>query len=252
MLDADAEPAQSMIVSAFIFCQEFWLGFLVWDIDTGMVILKPLVATVGIDVGRRRQRWSAPADLKIMNPSGRRFGDADDPAILCDNDFGFDRMAFLLAGIPTTLFSAWPLDRLFRAVDYQGLGLLTTDVDNARHPENPRGYSFDPPQGPADGRLVGLVQTGHKVLGDSASVQDQKNKKVILNSAHAPRTPGTVLRSFDPLSPMRPQTLNQLKERIWLNARQGAELLLVNKPRAVKLRHRKSLPCSSFFESYAG
>ena len=36
-----------------------------------------------------------------MNPSGRRFGDADDPAILCDNDFGFDRMAFLLAGIPT-------------------------------------------------------------------------------------------------------------------------------------------------------
>ena len=65
---------------------------------------------------------------------------------------------------------------------YQGLGLLTTDVDNARHPENPRGYSCDPPQGPADGRLVGLVQTGHKVLGDSASVQDQKNKKVILNS----------------------------------------------------------------------
>ena len=134
---------------------------------------------------------------------------------------------------------------MFRAVDYQGLGLLTTDVDNARHPENPRGYSFDPPQ-------VGLVQTGHKVLGDSASVQDQKNKKVILNSAHAPRTPGTVLRSFDPLAPMRPQRLNQLKERIWLNARQGAELLFVNKPRAVKLRHRKSLPCSSFFESHAG
>ena len=44
--------------------------------------------------------------------------------------------------------SAWPLDRLFRAVDYQGPGLLTTDVDNARHRENPRGYSFDPPQGP--------------------------------------------------------------------------------------------------------
>jgi hypothetical protein len=51
---------------------------------------------------------------------------------------------------------------------------------------------------------------------------------------------------------MRPQTLNQLKERIWLNARQGAELLLVNKPRAVKPRHRKILPCSSFFESHAG
>ena len=44
MLDADAEPAQSMIVIAFIFCQWSCLGFLVWDIDTGMVILKPLVA----------------------------------------------------------------------------------------------------------------------------------------------------------------------------------------------------------------
>ena len=112
-------------------------------------------------------------------------------------------MAFLLAGIPTPLFSAWPLDRLFRAVDNQGLGLLTTDVDNARHPENPRGYSCDPPQGPADGRLVGLVQTGHKVLRDSASVQDQQNQQMILNSAHAPRTPGTVLRSLNPITPMR-------------------------------------------------
>ena len=137
MLDADAVPAQSKIVSAFIVSQGFWFGFLVWDIDTGMVILKALVATVGIDVGRRRQRWSAPADLKIMNPSGRRFGDAADPAILCDNDFGFDPMAFLLAGIPTPLFSAWPLDRLFRAVDNQGLGLLTTDVDHALHPREP-------------------------------------------------------------------------------------------------------------------
>ena len=52
MLDADAVPAQSKIVSAFIVSQGFWFGFLVWDIDTGMVILKPLVATVGIDVGR--------------------------------------------------------------------------------------------------------------------------------------------------------------------------------------------------------
>ena len=116
-----------------------------------MVILKPLVATVGIEAGRRQQRWSALTDLKIMNPSGRRFGDTDDPAILCDNDFGFDPMAFLLAGIPTPLFSAWPLDRLFRAVDNQGLGLLTTDADHALHPENPRGHSFDLPQGPADG-----------------------------------------------------------------------------------------------------
>ena len=89
-----------------------------------------------------------------MNPSGRRFGDADDPAILCDSDFGFDRMAFLFSGILTTLFSAWPLYRLFCAVDNQGLCLLTTDADHAHHPENPRGHSFDPSQGPADDRLL--------------------------------------------------------------------------------------------------
>ena len=133
-----------------------------------MVVLEPLVATVGIDVGGRRQRRPAPPDFEIVNPSGRRLGDADDPAILGNDDFGFDSVAFLLAGIPAPLFSAWPLDRLFRAVDNQGLGLLTTDADHALHPENPRGQGFYPPQGPADGRLVGLVQTGQEILRDGA------------------------------------------------------------------------------------
>ena len=50
MLDADPEPAQSMIIGAFIFCQGSCLGFLVGDVDAGMVFLKPLIATVGIDV----------------------------------------------------------------------------------------------------------------------------------------------------------------------------------------------------------
>ena len=62
------------------------LGFLVGNFNAGMVILKPLVATVGIEAGRRQQRWSALTDLKIMNPSGRRFGDADDAAILLRRD----------------------------------------------------------------------------------------------------------------------------------------------------------------------
>jgi hypothetical protein len=51
-----------------------------------------------------------------MNPVWCRFVDADDPAIFGDNDFGFDGLAFLLAGIPALLFPAWPLDWLFRAV----------------------------------------------------------------------------------------------------------------------------------------
>jgi hypothetical protein len=58
---------------------------------------------------------------------------------------------FFLARIPATLFSAWPLDRLFRAVYNQGLDLLSTDADHALHPENLPGHSFDPPQVPADG-----------------------------------------------------------------------------------------------------
>ena len=43
---------------------------------------------------------------------------------------------------------------------------------------------------------------------------------------------------------MRPQTRNQLAEGIRLNPRQGAKLPFGYKPRAVKLRHRKSLPRS--------
>ena len=69
---------------------------------------------------------------------------------LCDNDFGFDRVAFLLAGIPTTLFSTWPLDRLFRAVDDQSFSFPTTDADRVLSHQNPDGQSFNSPRGPAD------------------------------------------------------------------------------------------------------
>ena len=187
-----------------------------------------------------------------MDPTGCGLGNADDASLFRDGDFGFDGVTFFLAGIPAPLFAAWSLDRLLRTIDDQRFGFLTANLDRAFDSKNPHGQIFDPPQGPADSRLISLIQTGHEILRDGTSVQDQKDKKVILKSAYTPRTSGAVLRSHNPLSPMRPQTLNQLTERIWLNARQGAELLLVNKPRAVKLRHRKSLPCSSFFESYAG
>ena len=57
-----------------------------------------------------------------MNSVWCRFVDANDPAIFGDNDFGFDGLAFLLAGIPALLFPAWPLDWLFRAVYDQSFG----------------------------------------------------------------------------------------------------------------------------------
>ena len=170
-----------------------------------------------------------------MNPARRGFGDADDPTVFGDNDFRFYGVAFLLAGIPATLFSARSFYRLFRAVYDQGLGLPSTDPDCALDPQNQRSQRLDPLQGPADGRLVGLIQAGHEVLRDGASVQDQKDKQVILKSAHTPRTPGTVLRSHDALSPMRSKTFSQLLECISVNARQGAKLSFGNKPRAVKL-----------------
>ena len=78
-----------------------------------------------------------------MNPAGRGLGDVDDPAILRDADFGFDHVACLLAGIPVALIWAWSLDQLFRAVDDQGLGFLTTDADRALNQQNPHGQSFD-------------------------------------------------------------------------------------------------------------
>lgn len=88
----------------------------------------------------------------------------------------------------------------------------------ALNPQNPGGQNFDPLQGPAHGRLVGLVQASHEILRDGVLVQDQKNKKVILKSADTPRTPGTVLRRHDPLLPMRPQTFHQPVECTCFNA----------------------------------
>ncbi len=52
--------------------------------------------------------------------------------------------------------------------------------------------------------------------------------------------PGTVLRRYNALSPMRPKAFGLLLECTCLNARQGAKLSFGNKPRAVKLCQRKS------------
>ena len=71
MLDTHPEAAQSMVIGAFILCQGTCLGFLVRDIDAGVIILKPLITTVGVDMGRRWQWRPAPADFKIMNPARR-------------------------------------------------------------------------------------------------------------------------------------------------------------------------------------
>ncbi len=50
MLDADTKTAECMVVIAFFRGQGLVLGFLVRDVDSGMILLKPLITTVGVDV----------------------------------------------------------------------------------------------------------------------------------------------------------------------------------------------------------
>ena len=94
-----------------------------------------------------------------MNSAWSRFGDADDPAIFGDNDFGFDGMAFLLAGIPALLFPAWPLDWLFRAVYDQSFGTESKgqggDPQLRLHPKDDRSSSLMPR--PALANRVGYI-----------------------------------------------------------------------------------------------
>jgi len=195
--------------------------------------------------------WAA-ADFQVMDPTGRGPGNTDDAALFGYCNFSFDGVTFLLAGIPAPLLAAWSLNWLFRAVDNQGFGFLAADPDRMLDPKNPHGEIFDPPQGSADGSLVHSIQTAHEVLCDGATVQNQQNQQMIFELADAPWPARAVLLDYDPFSPMRPQAINQLAERVYLNTRQGPKLLLADEPCDVKLCQRKGLPCSSFFESHAG
>ena len=105
MFNAYSEPAQGVIVGSLILCQRPSLGFLVGNFDAGMVVLEPLVAAVGVDVGVPRQGWPAPPDFEIMDPVGRGLGNGD---------------------------AAWPFNRLFRAVDDQGLGFALPPLNHTR------------------------------------------------------------------------------------------------------------------------
>ena len=55
MFDAHAAAGQGVIVGTFILRQQPCFGFLAGDFDAGMVVLEPLVAAVGVDVGVPRQ-----------------------------------------------------------------------------------------------------------------------------------------------------------------------------------------------------
>ena len=129
MFNTYAKAAESMVIIAFFFGKRCLFGFLVRDFDGGVVVLEPLVATVGIDVGVLWQRRCPAADFEIVDPAGRGLGNADDAALLRDGNFGLDGVSFLLTGIPTPLFATWPLDGLLGAVDNQGFRFRTTDPD---------------------------------------------------------------------------------------------------------------------------
>ena len=137
-------------------------SFLVRDFDGGVVFLKPLVSTVGVDMRMFWQWWGPAADFEVMDPTGRGLGNADDASLFRDGDFGFDGVTFFLAGIPAPLFAAWSLDWLLRTIDDLRFGFLTADLDRAFDPKNPHGQIFDPPQGPADGRLIPIFKKNHR------------------------------------------------------------------------------------------
>ena len=71
VLDAHAEPAQGVVVGALILCQGSFLGFLVGNFNTGVILLEPLVTVVGIDMGGLWQGRPATADFEIVNPARR-------------------------------------------------------------------------------------------------------------------------------------------------------------------------------------
>ena len=76
MFDAHAS-VQGVIVGALLLRQWPCFGFLAGNIVRVMV-LKSLIATISVDVTRRRQGWPAPPDFEIMDPAGRGLGNGDD------------------------------------------------------------------------------------------------------------------------------------------------------------------------------
>mgnify|MGYP003393488298 CR=1 FL=1 len=167
-----------------------------------------------------------------------------------DDDLGLDRVAFLFAEAPASLFAAWALDWLLRAIDDECFGFFTVDFDRARDAENLDRQPLDPPQRPADGRLVRLVQTRQKILRHTASVQNEQHQQMFLKPANTPGPSGPVLWRHNPLPPMRAQSFDHRLECSGINAGQGSEQSLAQKPRAVKLRHWKVPPAPSDLESH--
>ena len=48
MFDAGAKPAEAVVVVFLVFGQLVVLGFLVGDLDVGMLVLQSLIAAVGL------------------------------------------------------------------------------------------------------------------------------------------------------------------------------------------------------------
>ena len=96
MFHSHPKAAEGMVVIAFFFGERPVFCFLVRDFDGGVVLLKSLVATVGIDMGVLWQRRSTTTDFKIMDPAGCGLGNANDAAICRYCNFCFDGVTFLL------------------------------------------------------------------------------------------------------------------------------------------------------------
>jgi hypothetical protein len=139
---------------------------------------------------------------------------ADDTTLPSDDIFRLHRMALLFPGVILTLFriSAGPLNRLLGAIDDQGLGFRPAEFGLSINTDQRPRDLFDPLDRPADGALVDVVKEAQELLGDIATIINQHDQEVILQTANVPRAAGFGLATLS-LLPGARELLQQAVER---------------------------------------
>jgi len=73
VLNPNAKAAESVVVRAFVLRERFLFRFLVRNLSGRVIVLKALIATIGIEVSVLRQNRSSSSYFNVMDAAGRRF-----------------------------------------------------------------------------------------------------------------------------------------------------------------------------------
>jgi len=127
----------------------------------------------------------------MMTAGVRRRG-TDDATFAGDDVFSLDRVTLLLSGVMLSLFGvpAGTLNRLFGAIDDQGLSFLSADFGLPPNTDHRPGDLFHPLDRPADRAFVDVVKEAQEFLRDVATVIDQHDHEVIFQTADVPGASG--------------------------------------------------------------